>query len=166
MVGRPPKLNQELLEKAKTYLGTCIDSVQFNDKGGINYTNVNLPTIVGFALYLGINKDTVNEWCKEYVVKNPEVGFTTDHHTSELHYEFSVLVKEIIQEQEKRALNMSLGGLYNPKISALILGRYGYTEKTETDVTSKGEKINVPVSSDIEEIARRVGEELKLKKQQ
>lgn len=168
--GRPTKLNQELLDKAKTYLATCVDTVDFTDKGHMNFVNVELPTIVGLALYLGINKDTVNEWCKpieediaEYEPYD-ENGVVLNRRCDlfYLRQEFSVLVKEIVQEQEKRLLNKGLGGLYNPKISALVLGRYGYTEKTETDITTKGDKISTG-SSDIEEIAKRVGEELKKK---
>lgn len=148
--GRPTKLTPELLEKAKTYLSTCIDHVVENDKGTVSYVNVELPTVVGLALYLGINKDTVTEYCKG---------------NEELNLDFSVLVKEIIQEQEKRLINKGLGGLYNPKIVGLVAAKHGYAEKTETDITTKGESIS-SVGEDIAEIAKRVGEELKKKKEE
>ena len=166
--GRPTKLTPELLGKAKTYLSTCVDSIDYTDKGALNFVRVELPTLVGFALYLGINKDTVNEWCKPKpieVLPEKSEDIVPDGMTeSSLRYEFSVLVKEIVQEQEKRTLNNAMGGLYNPKIAALVLGRYGYTEKTETDVTTKGEKITQGGMEDIEAIAKRVSEELKQKK--
>lgn len=162
-MARPTKLTPELLEKAKTYLSTCIDIIDYTDKGALNFVNVELPTVVGLALYLGINKDTVTEWCKLGETKTEDVAEAT----IQLAQEFSVLVREIIQEQEKRLINRGLGGLYNPKIVGLVAAKHGYAEKTETDLTSKGEKLSQPSSGeDIAEIARRVGEELKNKKLQ
>lgn len=134
-MARPTKLTPELLEHAKGYLATCKDNVQYTEKGAMTFVNVELPTIVGFALYLGINKDTVNEWCKEVDIDAIDDNL--------LRTEFSVLVKQILNEQEKRLVNNGLGGLYNPKLSSLILGRYGYVEKSQTDITTAGEKINI-----------------------
>lgn len=158
MAGRPTKLTPELIEKAKTYLATCIDRVNYTDKGAMTYVDVELPTIVGLALYLGINKDTVNEWSKGDVTMDYGEERTEDG----LRTEFSVLVKQVVQEQERRVLNKGLGGLYNPKLSGLILGRYGYVEKSETDVTSKGEQITSTVLPEVIAEADRLLKEKKL----
>lgn len=141
-MARPTKLTPELLEKADGYLATCKDEPVYTDKGALTYVNVNLPSKVGLAIYLEINKDTVEEWCK-YTMQEVDVlnanGMSDE---IDLRQEFSVIVKEIMQEQEKRLINNGLGGLYKEKTNAMLLSKHGYvTEKTETDLTSGGEKI-------------------------
>ena len=126
-MARPTKLTEELIEKARTYLPTCTDNPITTDRGALSYVEVNLPTIVGFALFLGIHKDTVYDWCK---------------HEDNLSKQFSDIVKEIEAEQEKRLVNGSLGGLYAAKTSGMLLSKHGYAERTETDITTKGESLN------------------------
>lgn len=120
--GRPTKLTPELLIKAQGYILQCVDEVVETDKGAVAYVLVNLPTVVGFARFLGIHKDTVYEWRKE-------------------NKEFSDLLSDVEDAQEEKTLKNGLGGLYNPKIASMILAKRGYAEKTETDITSKGEKL-------------------------
>lgn len=140
-MARPTKLTPELLEKAHGYLATCKDEPVYTDKGALTYVNVNLPSKVGLAIYLGINKDTVEEWCKVIAYDETKTDEIVKANI-ELHREFSVIVKEIMQEQEKRLINNGLGGLYKEKTNAMLLSKHGYvTEKTETDLTSGGEKI-------------------------
>ncbi len=117
------------MEKAREYLNHRIDNVELTDKGALAFVEVQLPSIADFALYLGIHKDTVYSWCKE---------------EGEYNKEFSDLVMDISHEQEKRLLNNGLGGMYAPKVVGMILSKHGYAEKTETDITSKGESIVSP----------------------
>lgn len=119
-LGRPTKLTKELLEKAQGYLATCEDEVHTTDKGSVSYVEVNLPSIVGLARYIGVHKDTVYEWRK-------------------VNTDFSDLVKEIEAEQEIRLINKGLGGLYTSKALGAMLTKHGYREGT--DVTSDGDKI-------------------------
>lgn len=128
--GRPTKLTQELIEKARTYLSTCEDAPMETDKGNLSYVNVKLPMVADFALYLGISKSTVYDWCQD-----------VEGEDNTLAQEFSDIVKSINHEQEKRLINKGLGGLYAPKIAGMILSKHGYSEKQELDHTSKGEKI-------------------------
>ena len=127
--GRPTKLTPELIDKAKGYLDTCEDTPIFTEKGAIAYVDVKLPSLEGLARYLGIHKDTIQSWCKESDENNPLVQ------------EFSVLVKDVLNEQAARLLNNGLGGLYQPKIAGVVLSKHGYYEKTEADITTGGEKI-------------------------
>lgn len=125
-MARPTKLTPELIEKAKTYLPTCHATPIETEKGGISYVDVKLPKLVDLALLLQINKDTITEWCKG---------------TDDLSQEFSVIVKEIQQEQEKMLIDKGLGGLFQPKTLGMILSKHGYADRIEQDVTSGGEKI-------------------------
>jgi len=125
--GRPTKLTEELLEKAKTYLDTC-HATPIKTVRGVSYVDVQLPKVASLALYIGINKDTVYEWCKG---------------DSELAQQFTDVVKEINAKQEEMLIDKGLGGLFQPKTTGMLLSKHGYSEKIETDVTSKGESINI-----------------------
>lgn len=164
--GRPTKLTPELIEKAKTYLSTCIDKPVWTEKGGMAYVEVNLPTKVGLALFLGINKDTVEEWCKDITPFSGIDNLPSSDHVYfdalNLRQEFSVIVKEIQIEQEKRLINNGLGGLYKEKTTGMLLSKHGYAEKTETDITSKGDKITSAVLPEVIAEADRILKEKKL----
>lgn len=158
-MARPTKLTAELLEKAKGYLATCHDEPVYTDKGAMTYVNVNLPSKVGLALYLGIDKTTVDNWCTDLPIEVTE----TSNAEIELHNEFFSIVKEIMAEQEKRLINNGLGGLYKEKTNAMLLSKHGYvTEKTETDLTSGGEKINTGILPEVIAEADRLLKERKL----
>lgn len=143
-------LTQELIEKAQGYLSTCEDTIHHTDKGGISYVEVNLPSIAGLAKYLGIHRDTVYDWCKD---TKEEDGTVNPLKTT-----FSDIVKEVEQEQEIRLVNKGLGGLYTSKALGAMLSKHGIVEKTETDLTTKGEKINsVGIESRAESILNEQG---------
>lgn len=127
---RPTKLTPELIERAKTYIDTCSDQVITTDKGSLAYVNVKLPSRVALAKYLGINNDTLIEWCKEKM--------TDDEERNKLIKQFSEIVKDVDDEQHIRLLNNGLGGLYNPKTNSMILSKHGYSEKIETEQNING----------------------------
>lgn len=139
-MARPSILTPELLEKAKGYLNTCIDSVEFTDKGALTFVDVNLPSTVGLALYLGITRETVNDW--------------SSIDSQRYNEEFSYIVKEVSMQQEQRLLNSGLGGKYQPKVVGMILSKHGYSEKVSTDITTNGQSI----SPDVSELTRKINE--------
>jgi len=117
-MGRPTKYKKEYIEAVDEYLAENIDSYEENR------FNVNLPTIEGFAVYIGVNKSSLYEW-------------------SETHDEFSNSLEKILHEQQKRLINSGLSGQYNSTIAKLILSsNHGMSEKNEIDHTSKGKQIN------------------------
>lgn len=116
--GRPSEYKEEYPAKAEHYLSQCEDTL--TERGKLQ---VKLPTIEGFSTYLGVNKSSLYEWEKK-------------------HPEFSDALDLIRKEQQQRLLNMGLSGDYNPTIAKLVLSaNHNMREKTETDVTSGGDKI-------------------------
>lgn len=129
-VGRPSKLTPELIEKARGYLATCHATPIETEKGGVSYVDVHLPKVVSLALMLGINKDTVYNWCKDI-----------EGEDNTLRQEFYDIVKEVNAKQEEMLMDKGLGGLFQPKTTGMLLSKHGYSEKIETDITTGGEKI-------------------------
>jgi hypothetical protein len=130
-VGRPTEYSPKLLAKANEYLDLCkdeeIQTVRLvnEEKGYTSYENklkVKLPSIEGLARYLGVARSTVYEWEK-------------------IHSEFSDILEQVKQEQAERLINNGLSGDYNSTISKLILTKHGYSDKSETDITTKGEQL-------------------------
>ena len=131
-VGRPTKYLEEYINKVDEYLelhqDTELEKVGLRSEKGyekIDYIlRVNLPTIEGFARFLGVNKTTLYEWEKSYE-------------------EFSNALDKIRVEQQTRLINEGLAGNYNPTIAKLILSsNHGMREKTEQDITTGGKEIS------------------------
>lgn len=114
-MARPTIYNEDILKKAQEYLNSCEDEEieQEKKEGWITYkTKAKLPTIEGMAGYLGINKDTIYEWCK-------------------VHEEFSDLIESLRNEQADKLINNGLSGSYNSTIAKVLLTKHGYREGLE-----------------------------------
>ena len=128
--GRPTKYDPIFIEKVDEYLKENQDQwTEFHKTRGVHsdsyerYVQVKLPTVEGFARYINVHKDTLYEW-------------------KGLYEEFSDSLDKIVEEQKRRLIDNGLAGTYNPVIAKLVLSaNHGMAEKTEQDVTSKGEKI-------------------------
>lgn len=133
IIGRPPDyVEGETVKQAQAYLDSCID----------REGNVNLPKAEGLALWLDVHRDTLYDWAKKY---KP----------------FSDILEKINQEQSNRVINKALGGQYNANIAKLLLGKHGYHEKLDTDLTTKGEKIEGLNLTKAQKVAEKYEEELK-----
>ncbi len=127
-MGRPTKYKAEYVEKVDEYLLTCVDKVEeFHKTRGEKSDSydrilkVTLPSVVGLAIFLDVNKDTLYGWAEKYP-------------------DFSVSLKKVVEAQEKVLLEKGASGEYNSTIAKLILSsNHGMAERK--DVTSGGEKI-------------------------
>ena len=118
MKGRPSEYKEEYIDKVDEYLALNVDEEEERLK-------VKLPTIEGFALFIGVNKTSLYEWEKK-------------------HDDFSNALNKIRTEQQGRLLNKGLSGDYNSTIAKLILSsNHGMSEKQNIDHTSKGEPIPI-----------------------
>ncbi len=117
--GRPTLYTPELLVKAKEYIDSCTDEMV----GTVPKLKVRLPNKGGLARHLDVSRETLYAWAKEYP-------------------EFSDIMEQMGAKQEDALINNGISGDYNPTISKVLLTKHGYTDKTETDITSKGESLN------------------------
>lgn len=131
-MGRPTKYEERFVQEAEKYLANCKDEeydwTKSVGKVGTSWEHrikVKLPTLEGFSLVLNVNMETLSEWGNKYP-------------------DFSVALKNITKEQQKRLLNKGLSGDYNPTIAKLILSaNHGMREKS--DITTDGKEIPTPM---------------------
>lgn len=155
-MGRPTKLTKEIIEKAKGYIDTCHATPIETDKGSLSYVDVQLPKVASLAIYLGINKDTVYDWCK--------VDEEDDEELKNLRQLFSDIVKDINTKQEEMLIDKGLGGLFQPKTTGMLLSKHGYAEKQEVDHSTLGQSINEKSDINLDELVKEVESKLKEKK--
>lgn len=84
----------------ETYLMGCVDVYNVS----IRDWDVRLPTIEGFALYLGAHRDTLNAWTRKYP-------------------EYKDAVELLKVHQFTRLINGGLAGHYKPWLVILLLRR-------------------------------------------
>ncbi len=110
--GRPTIYSEEILNKAKQYFEVLP-------------VDEVVHSIEGLADYLEIHRDTIYDWISQESKKD-----------------FSDIVNRILMRQGKTLINKTLKKEFEPRTSGMMLGKHGYTTKTETDITTGGEKIN------------------------
>ncbi len=133
--GRPKEYNEDTVKKAQQYLDECVDTYTVTKEGEEGtLKKVNIPSIAGLALYLNIARETVYDWRDKYP-------------------EFSDILGHILAEQERRLISNGLSGAYNSNITKLVLGKHGYHDKQDTDITTKGEKIEN--TDEIKELSKK-----------
>ena len=130
--GRPTAYDEKYIASVDEYLAEHIDEEvqvvkQSSEKYELydNKLKVKLPTIEGFARYIGVNKTTLYEWEK-------------------VNEDFSNALDKIRTEQQERLINSGLSGDYNSTIAKLILSsNHGMRERA--DVTTDGKELPLPI---------------------
>lgn len=98
---------------------------------------VNLPTIEGFAKYIGFSKKTLYNWAKAKK-------------------DFRKALDKIKAEQKTRLIDMGLSGNYNPTIAKLILSN-NHGMRDRFDATSGDKPLDSNFNDDqIDKIADRI----------
>lgn len=118
--GRPKEYNENIPVLAAEYLASAQDT--WSEQ--LHKVVVKIPTIEGLAIHLGVARSTLYLWAEQYP-------------------EFSDMLERLKMFQAERLINKGLSGDYAPQIAKLILGKHGYSDKQEVDMTSKGEKIGL-----------------------
>lgn len=105
--GRPSSYKPDMAEKARRYIANHED---FDDP---------VPTVAGLACVLGVVRDTCYAWAKD--ADKPE---------------FSDILGELAQKQERVLIARGLVGDFNAPITKMMLTKHGYSDKLESDHTS------------------------------
>lgn len=106
--GRPTKYTPELLKKAHHYLDE-----------GWKVEDV-IPSHVGLALELDITRKTLYEWAAD-----------------EKKQEFSDILDRILIKQQRVLIKNGLDNTFNSNITKLVLGKHGFHDKQDTELTGK-----------------------------
>jgi|SRR3990167_939027 len=94
-------------------------------KEEVKFIPADLPTLAGFAVSIKVHRDTLNKW-------------------SEVHKEFSDAIMRAKECQERILVTNGLKGLYNSVFAVFTAKNVlGWRDRSETDITSGGEKINI-----------------------
>lgn len=107
--GRPTKYNEALVEKARDYLNV------YETLGDV------IPSIEGLSIYLDVTRTTLYDWEKQEEKK-----------------EFSDILRKINATQHQVLINKGLSNDFNSAITKLVLGKHGYHEKMQQEVSGPG----------------------------
>ena len=107
MTGRPRTYKPDMVEKARRYIAY---HEEFDDP---------VPTVAGLACVLGVVRDTCYQWAKD-----------------EDKPEFSDILSELAQKQERCLVRGGLMSDFNAPIAKMMLTKHGYSDKVESDHTS------------------------------
>lgn len=118
-MGRPTKLNSEIVARAQEYLDT------YRELGD------QVPTVVGLALYLDVATNTVYNWAKG------------DNDA------FLRIFERVEQTQHQGLVNGGLSGNFNPAITKMMLTKHGYSDKQELAHTSPDGSMSAPTRIEI-----------------
>ena len=105
--GRPRTYKPEMVKKARNYIDQHLD---FGDP---------VPTVAGLACVLGVVRETCHAWAKD-----------------EDKPEFSHILRELAQKQERVLIANGLMGEFNAPITKMMLTKHGYSDRLENDHTS------------------------------
>lgn len=114
--GRPTDYNEQTIPKTLDYLKNYKD---YGDE---------IPSIAGLSVVLDVARNTIYDWASQ-----------------EDKREFSNILQKILSEQEKTLMNNGLNGKFNSNIVKLALGKHGYSDKVDTDITTKGKELPQPL---------------------
>jgi hypothetical protein len=105
--GRPTLYTPKLVKAAWDYVN-----------GGWITAGDKVPTVAGLACEIGVHRDTCHEWAKDDSKQ------------------FSDILQEIAQKQERELVNNGLTGDFVAPITKMMLTKHGYSDKVEQDHTS------------------------------
>lgn len=105
-MARPTHYSDEIVRRSKEYLDN------YEDQGDV------IPSVAGLAVFLGRSRTLLHDWA-------------ADDDKSE----FKDILEQIGAKQEMVTLNNALAGNFNATIAKLLLGKHGYHEKVDNQLT-------------------------------
>ena len=115
-MARPTKWSKELEAQAYEYIK------DYQKHGHM------IPSIEGLAIVLDLHRDTLYDWAKQ-----------DDK-------QFSDILGKLLNSQEFWLVQNGLNNTFNSAITKLVLGKHGYHEKMDQDITTKGEAMPTTIN--------------------
>jgi len=137
-VGRPSKYNPKFCEDIIKYFDIephFETPVTYTYKDGTTKEEIklmpsDLPTLAGFAVKIGVDRDTIHQWSKD-------------------HKEFSDAIKRAKECQENILVTNGLNDLYAQPFAVFTAKNViGWRDKTETDITTAGGPLKIIITED------------------
>lgn len=105
-MARPTHYGDEIVRRSKEYLDN------YEAQGDV------IPSVAGLAVFLGRSRTLLHDWAADEDKK-----------------EFKDILEQIGAKQEMVTLNNALAGNFNATIAKLLLGKHGYHEKVDNQLT-------------------------------
>lgn len=105
-MARPTHYSDEIVRRSKEYLDN------YEAQGDV------IPSVAGLAVFLGRSRTLLHDWAAD-----------------EDKSEFKDILEQIGAKQEMVTLNNALAGSFNATIAKLLLGKHGYHEKVDSQLT-------------------------------
>lgn len=105
-MARPTHYSDEIVRRSKEYLDN------YEAQGDV------IPSVAGLAVFLGRSRTLLHDWAAD-----------------EDKSEFKDILEQIGAKQEMVTLNNALAGNFNATIAKLLLGKHGYHEKVDNQLT-------------------------------
>jgi hypothetical protein len=116
-MGRPVEFNQGIVDQAREYI---------EDYASHGHA---IPSVVGLCSVLNRARSTLYKWAE-------------DESTG-----FSDILEAINEKQQLVLLSKGLTDEFNASITKLVLGKHGYHDKQDTELTGKGgDPLSIAVS--------------------
>lgn len=106
--GRPTKYTPKLVQMAREYV----------DSGWKKVKEDVIPSHIGMAKYIGINRLTLYDWAGQ---KSKE--------------EFSNILDDCMAAQQRVLISKGLDSTFNSAIVKLVLGKHGYHDKQDRELS-------------------------------
>lgn len=117
---------KQLSEQIEAYFNQCSDSCrEIVLKNGDTRIRKNRPSVIGLAVHLGCSKDTIYS----YINREAKVS---DQLTEEEQTLISDLLCNARDRIECYTLTDALNGDADSRIASMVLGNFGYSEKSDT----------------------------------
>jgi hypothetical protein len=130
-MARPSIISEAIIKKAEKYLKKANDT----------RSSVNLPTVEGLCLAIGISKQCAYEWQSKAGAMQGKDLSEVDQMELKLYFRFNDLLGVLHQKQCERLINKGLAGKYNSSIVKLLLGKHGYKD----EVNQRGSELQYEI---------------------
>lgn len=146
--GRPTKYKEEFCDAAEKYFGrepytkheVDVTDAKGNTHKKTVYEPCDFPTLAGFAVSIGVHRETVRNWANEVYPEDYEDKSLAGTH---VHPRFFATIKKATDYQENILVTNGLKGLYEqPAFIFVSKNVLGWKDRVDVEAKHSGEVIS------------------------